>query len=210
MDNSARTGVKRLRTQNKGLSEHFSVPNSKKSRGKISENLFRRYNTAYNERCKNYQHIPTKGTVMDNNEGTIREKVGKIKDHIKEHKITYITGGICLFTGAVIGGVVTFMNLPKNEWTPLEEYVNGVAAIIQGNRMKNCNTYQTISMYGNVLGRPGTPVVDTTTWKRFESETLAAKSIGATPSAMSKHLNDDGGYTLKGHTFKRVSEFDFE
>jgi hypothetical protein len=134
-------------------------------------------------------------------------KIEKIKQHIKDNKKTYITGTICFIAGAVVG-VFAFT---RRSVTPEEQYADFRAYIanrIKGhhNSMTNNNTFQTISQYGNPIGRPGTPVVDTTTWKRFESESLAARTLDVAPARISDHLAGRTNH-VKGHTFKRVSDY---
>lgn len=130
-------------------------------------------------------------------------KIEKVKKHFKENKSKYIGGSVIFVTGMIVG-VFVFTRKPVTQ----EEYNDGFMQYIQ-NRIKmraktavNCNnTYQTISMYGHKIGRPGIPVIDKTTGKRFESMTLAAQSIGATASEIHKHLNGLTDY-VRGHEFE--------
>jgi hypothetical protein len=64
---------------------------------------------------------------------------------------------------------------------------------------------QTISIYGNVIGRPGNEVVDLTKGKLFASQALAAKDAGASEYSMSRHLKGDYD-NLNGRQFARVKD----
>jgi hypothetical protein len=140
-------------------------------------------------------------------EETELTKIEKFKQHIKDNKKIYITGTICFITGAVVG----VFALTRRSVTPEEQYDAFRAYIanrVKGhhNSVTNNNTFQTISQYGNVIGRPGNHVIDTTTWKEFNSQSLAAQSVGVSEHSMWKHL--EGKHpNLNGHTFKRVCDF---
>lgn len=130
-----------------------------------------------------------------------KEKIEKIKKHLKEHKETYIAASAALIVGA-IGGA---MFVQKRYGTIGSDVLTPQLVVNGGKHVNTTITQQTISIYGNKIGHPGNPVYDMTTGKRFESETLAAKFLDVNHQTMRRHL--DGKIPdLNGHMFARVAD----
>jgi len=130
----------------------------------------------------------------------------KVKTHFEEHKVAYSVAATAVVTSIITAGVTIALTRRQ----PTMAKVNMASTNSGGhlntiNNIKEINIYlQRISMYGNVIGRPGTAVVDTTTGKTFTSEKLAAISVGVRPDSMSKHLS--GKFPdLNGHVFALAS-----
>ena len=124
------------------------------------------------------------------------KKIEKIKKHIKDNKNKYIytaTGvaiGVCgtliycLKTGKFHKTTITNQGVGTN---------HGITNVIQ----------QTISPYGNRLGRPGIEVVDLTTNKKYESIGLAAKHLGLDYNKLRGSLLE-GPVTVQDHNLIRL------
>jgi len=141
-------------------------------------------------------------------EETELTKIEKFKQHIKDNKKIYIGTTIGIVTGSIITALFIMRKYGMTDMEMEEHVLISIKQRLLANYKPTVhnNTYQTISQYGNPIGRPGTPVVDTTTWKRFESESLAARSVGASVTKVSDHLNGRREH-VNGHTFKRVSDY---
>ncbi len=123
----------------------------------------------------------------------------RIKKHFRDNRKNYITG-IAAFAAGIVIAKVTHKCKPF----AIQSHIHALIAQNQvGKKIVN-NTVQTISMYGNVIGRPGHPVVDTTTGHRFESIKLAAEAMGVEYNAFRNRLND--GLDVHGHQFIRLIE----
>jgi hypothetical protein len=136
-------------------------------------------------------------------EGLFKEKVERIKNHIKEHKEKYIIGATCVMAGLATGYVVG-----KRRGSALGEAVQATTPVMSLDRCKiKDSTFlqQTISVYGNVIGRPGNEVIDLTNGKIFGSQTLAALDTGVSNDAMFKHLQGDYD-NLNGRQFARLKD----
>src|SRR5580765_4685076 len=136
-------------------------------------------------------------------EGLFKEKVERIKNHIKEHKEKYIIGATCVIAGLATGYVVG-----KRRGSALGEAVQATTLVMSLDRCKIKDSsflQQTISIYGNVIGRPGNEIIDLTTGKVFGSQTLAAQDAGVSNNRMWKHLSGEGG-DLNGRNFARIRD----
>lgn len=124
----------------------------------------------------------------------------KIKKHFRDNREIYIGAGLNVLTGVVSGVVVgSIMNRGR---TNVQMCDNELTQITVNGGKRNTNiTQQTISIYGNKIGRPGKPVWDMTIGKRFESESLAAEYAGVSKSIMSSHLNGKTD-SIMGHKYK--------
>ena len=129
------------------------------------------------------------------------ERFEKMKRHIKENRKVYITGGICLITGAALG--VLMAKRPGMT----EEYIASIKAQVSAankNQVLCRNyTFQRVSIYGNPIGHPGNPVRCVETGKEFASQSLAAAWAGANSCNMTKHLAGRQEH-LNGYTFERA------
>jgi len=135
-------------------------------------------------------------------------KVDKVRKNIRENKAVYI-GTISGIAVGVIGTAV-FLTMKRRGITE-QQIVEMISPKVlnrmgdgNNNTMNNHNTFQTISKYGNVLGRPGEPIVDTVTGHRYESIKLGARSMGVSYDYFIRQLN--AGKDVNGHTFMRLIE----
>ena len=133
-------------------------------------------------------------------------KIKKLKKHIRENRKTYITGGVCLITGAV----TMLAYLVKHGYAVSDDEIRAIenrwytdAYKLQW-KPETTNITQVISKYGNKLGRPGTPVYDLTDGHRYETIGLAAQDMGYDYNMFRKHLME--GTTVDGHKFIRLNE----
>ena len=126
----------------------------------------------------------------------MNQVIERVKKHIIEHKEAYIWSVI----GVIVGGVTVYVWSQQGETVSINTNLGPVTKC-KRQTINNNSRYQTISIYGNVIGRPGKPVFDTETGKRFASETLAAKAVGASPVTMSNHLKGRTD-SVMGHRFK--------
>jgi hypothetical protein len=144
-----------------------------------------------------YNEITTALSVNVRKIEGMNNRIERIKKHVKENKAVYISG----IAGVVIGAIGTFAFTRKSVIS--KAYVESYVANVFGG-WKPKNYVQTISIYGNKLGRPGKAVYDTTTNKRYESQSLVAKAIGASNALVSKHLNGKGKDHVKGHKLEWI------
>jgi hypothetical protein len=137
-----------------------------------------------------------------NTEKNKLSKIKRAKEHIKENKAVYI-GTAAGFAAGIIIGVFAFTRKPVKPEEMIESMKIHIQTLIKGGRRNTTNVYQTVSMYGNVIGRPGNPVRDLTTGKEYTSESLAATAVGIPLSSLSKHLNGRQDHA-NGHRFERI------
>lgn len=132
-------------------------------------------------------------------------RIERIKRNIRENRKTYIGSSIGFIVGAIGTAMFITLKYGMTEKDMTEKFVAEIVNRIKGNRntITQRIKYQAISIYGNKIGRPGIPVIDMTTGKKFESETLAAEFAGVSVSMMSNHLNGKRDH-INGGQFKRV------
>jgi hypothetical protein len=137
-----------------------------------------------------------------------KEKVEKIKNHIKENKEKYIIGvvsvGSALCAAYVAYGVGNRRGFEEGlDWG--QELGNVFPTwTISKSQIRNSSFVQkTISIYGNDIGRPGNEVVDTTDWKKYGSQHLAAQAMGVSDTLMSKHMNGERDH-INNRVFKHL------
>lgn len=137
-------------------------------------------------------------------EETELSKIDKLKKHVKENKKFYIGTATGFVVGAISATAFILLRYGSTETEDKALASIDVKTLAVLSKVNN-NTFQTISQYGNIIGRPGKPVFNTITGKRFESETLAAESVGSTVSMMSRHLNEHKDH-VNGQTFRFVTD----
>lgn len=116
----------------------------------------------------------------------MKEKIEKVKAHLKEHKVAYIAGGV-----GVAAGVVVTLALKSDI---------KVTGIIIG---KNNTLNQTTLLVRR--GHPGNVIRCIQTGEVFASQGRAAEAMGISPSNLSQHLN--GKYAhAGGYTFENLGE----
>lgn len=131
-------------------------------------------------------------------------KIEKVKNHFKENKKFYIGAA----TGFVVGAIFVTLKYRSTNAKMEAEVMGSITQTpisVLSRVTNNATLVQTISPYGNPLGRPGKAVVDITTGKRFESEKLAAISVDSTPSKISDHLHGREDH-VNGHIFIFVTD----
>jgi len=114
--------------------------------------------------------------------------IERIKTHIKEHKEAYITGGIVGATALIIG---IFVGKKFVSSEIVEELAEVVAPAVFNNHniVDNSTTIVGRSKMSKIVSLDGTD-------KWFISQAEAARHLGVSPVAITKHLND--GDTLPG------------
>jgi hypothetical protein len=114
-------------------------------------------------------------------------RIEKIKNHLKKHKTTYITGGVCLVVGTAVGVVLSATKVSVGSGQ--NNYQVGLL-----NYWFNHST--TIDM--PATGNRGEIVFCEETKQLFPSQGIAAKALGVAQGNISKQLNGElnhvGGY----------------
>lgn len=114
------------------------------------------------------------------NEDKKPTKWERVKNHFRENRNLYLTGGVCLVAGVVLGYSL------KDEGDDVK--MEALGDINFGELDKS--THNTTN---NVMVNMGGPmhkiVKNTSTGEVFESVTDAAESAGVSVSTMSKHIN---------------------
>lgn len=131
----------------------------------------------------------------------------KVKEHVEENKKTWIL--VCV-SGLVSGGV-TYIVM-KSRYGNIQKMLEGsdlgsaivvspMSLLSNGQTSDVKITQQTISIYGNKIGRPGIPIIDTTTNKRYESISLAADALGLGINNIRDQLHGRKDH-VNGHMFE--------
>lgn len=120
----------------------------------------------------------------------IKEKFEQVKEHIKENKSAYISGGVCLVIGAV-GGYTLFKNKEA------AQFVQKIVQVGVGNRA-NATIINFVER-----STPSRPVHLVGTDLYFPSLSEAARQTGHNVSMISKNVN---GYldSLNGDVFEAI------
>jgi len=118
-------------------------------------------------------------------------RIQKAKQHVKEHKAVYITGGVCLAVDALFGGVYASTrpdatNMVKMQnigltWKPRQEVLQ-VAVTIEE------------------LSTPSKPLVDQTTKSVYNSINDAVRKTGRTRTSILK----DPAFKLLGDVSQEI------
>ena len=126
------------------------------------------------------------------------EFIDRVKKHFRDHEEAYVYSAITGVVVAAVTAVVVIAKYGKPVTVVLNDTDAEVANVVNGDIGK---FYQRISMYGNPLGRPGTPVIDTTTGDVFKSIKLAADAYDVEYRDMRRHL-DKKITDFNGHVFE--------
>jgi DNA endonuclease I-HmuI-like, NUMOD-like domain len=122
----------------------------------------------------------------------MKERIEKIKDHLKEYRAVYISGAV----GIVIGGVGVYILTKKG----------GSNQITDSYKLQwkptTTNNVTTILMR---LGHPGNMVRCIETGEVFASQNRAAKVMGIKASNLCSHLNGRHPHA-GGYHFERIGE----
>lgn len=139
---------------------------------------------------------------MEQNKDETDTRTEKIKKHFQDNWKTYaIAAGI--FAAGMLTHRVAFTRKMKSQDEISKAYHTWIGSHIKAlvSVDKSHVEYQAISPYGNKLGRPGIPIYEMTTRKRYESESLAANHLGVSQARISdmlagrrKHVN---GYVFE-------------
>ncbi len=119
----------------------------------------------------------------------MNERIEKIKNHVKEKKIVYITGATCLVVG-VLGGAL---------------YAYGGVQFIENFKVIQIGSNNTVLADLSRRGHPGWTIVCNETGVPFPSQNYAAKCMNLDPAALSHHL-DGTRDQVDGFTFTRIRE----
>jgi hypothetical protein len=118
--------------------------------------------------------------------------IAAVKQHLKNHKTTCITGGVCL----VVGAAVTLIVLRNQAGAP--EVVNKITQVGIGNKA-------TIEVYIEALGDPGNIIQDTATGTIYASQGQAARALGLSASRLSQHLSGKVD-NVDGYVFQKLGK----
>jgi hypothetical protein len=120
----------------------------------------------------------------------MKKQIQKVRDHFRENKTLYITGGVCLIAG-VAGGALAFRKnaLVDNKITQVLSY----------------KPEAKLEVFIEALGDPGNIVQDTTTGSIYASQGQAARELGVSPIHISQHLNGKREH-VNGHTFTKLGK----
>lgn len=133
---------------------------------------------------------------MNENEenGNEESRIQRIKKHIRENRKVYIGTGAGVVVGVVVGVLV------HKKYGTLKPQV--IVSQVANNRCKIRK--QTISIYGNKIGRPGIRVYDWFEGKlyKYESIALASDATGVSRAHIDGQLRGKIAHT-NGHHFVR-------
>lgn len=127
-------------------------------------------------------------------EGTV-----KIKQHFKNHKEAYITGGVCL----VVGAAVTYLVIKGHDVFDSDEsvtLVNNFQGLFYKSPITNDITQLVVRR-----GHPGFVIQCNETKTIFASISQAAKEMGISASNLSSHLSGKNAHA-GGFTFTNLGE----
>jgi hypothetical protein len=125
-----------------------------------------------------------------------KEKWETVKDHVSRHKEAYITGGLCLVVGVIIGA---------------ETYHKvSVSQKAQNIALLNWKTFthmeqNTVIIEVPARGHRGDVVVCNETGQIFPSQREAAKKLGINQGNLCSHLSGKNSHA-GGLTFKSLGE----
>ena len=111
----------------------------------------------------------------------MKEKLERVKLHLKEHKREYIVGGICFAAGLVVAGKAYQIN-----------YKSPGATNIFVEAPKR-------------LGHPGNIIRDKSTGMVYASQNAAAKALNINKFELSEHVRGIRP-DVNGHTFEILGE----
>jgi hypothetical protein len=127
------------------------------------------------------------------------EKIERIKQHMKDHKEAYITGGVCV----VVTAAVTYLIIKHDTVLETDEsvaLVNNIKGLFYKSPVTNDITQIVVRR-----GHPGFIVKCNETGTIFASISQAAKEMGISASNISQHLK--GKYDhAGGFTFTNLGE----
>ncbi len=120
----------------------------------------------------------------------MKQRIEKIKNHVRENKETYINGVICLIT-VTAASYIAFHS--DDETISVNGTING----------DNNTLVQTVTLVKR--GHPGNVILCNETGEKFASQNRAAAAMGLNPSEVSKQVR---GLIpdVKGYTFTNLGE----
>jgi len=120
----------------------------------------------------------------------MNHRIENVKQHLRNNKVTYVA---CSVT-AVVCVAGTYFLVGKSA------LVN-----VRPIQILNWKSNQTVEVFIEALGDPGNIIQDVTTGTVYASQGQAARALGLTPSAISKHLN---GLIpdVQGHIFEKLGK----
>lgn len=117
--------------------------------------------------------------------------ITKIKNHVRDHKVAYISAGVGIVVGASIATIV--LKKPDIQ----------VAPKIQ--QILSYKPTATLEVHIEALGDPGNVIQDLTTGTIYASQGQAARELGLRASDISKHLAGKSD-AVKGHRFVKLGK----
>lgn len=120
----------------------------------------------------------------------MKERIERVKSHLRENKKVYLSGTIGVGIGAV-GALLTAnkSSLVKNAQIQLLTWKSN----------------QTLEVFIEALGDPGNIIQDNVTGTIYASQGQAARELGISASEISKHLNGKKDH-VSGHIFTRLGK----
>lgn len=120
------------------------------------------------------------------------KRTEKIKNHLRENKKTYIACG-----GTAILAVLATLIATRDGDVTLSKFNVKQTGVVNNNT--------NLEVYIEALGDPGNIVQDLASGTVYASQGQAAKELGTTPVAVSRHLN---GHTdhVNGHKLVRLGK----
>lgn len=119
----------------------------------------------------------------------MKERIQKIKQHLKDNRRVYLACG----GTAVVAAVGTLLVTRRDELSIFKQEINQPLSW-------KPTAHNSIEVHIEALGDPGNIIQDTTTGTVYASQGQAARELGVSPSRVSEHLSgkllDVGGHHL--------------
>lgn len=122
--------------------------------------------------------IPTPIVSKD----VMHPRLDKIKQHVKDNKVTYIVGVSCVAAGAAVGGVIVYLKL---NGVSVDSSVD-VSQVIAYKSPVTVNNTTIVELVRR--GHPGFRVRNVETGEEFASIKRAAEMFGISATTLRRHL----------------------
>lgn len=133
----------------------------------------------------------------------VRERLDKIKKHVKDQKTKYlVVGGVVV--GAVVGGTIVYFKL-KVDGVDVINNATATVGDLAENATVNIDQSMTTIIELVRRGHPGFKIQCVETGETFASVKRAADVLGIARTSLQRHLNGDLP-NAGGHTFVNLGE----
>jgi hypothetical protein len=119
----------------------------------------------------------------------MKERLERVKTHLKENKKVYFTGASCLVAGALGSAIL----MPKD------------CMNVRQFQVLTWKSRQSVEVFVEALGDPGNIVQDTTTGIVYASQGQAARELSLDRARITDHLMGRAPH-VKGHIFTRLGK----